>query len=123
MGPFKDGWTESQVEEVIERNSIDEVLYAPIVVSMDPPSFEWSNAVCLKLCEHPDETVRGNAILGFGHLARTCGRVSSSAIEKVREAFLDESNYVQGHAIDAKDDIEHFTKMKINSEQGSGSKG
>lgn len=52
MGPFQDGWTEQDVAAVIARGVPDELLYVPIVISMDPPDFEWSQAICISLASH-----------------------------------------------------------------------
>ena len=75
MGPFRDGWTEADIEAVLANGEPQELLYVPIVVSLDPPDWAWSQAICVRLAGHPDANVRGNAILGFGHLARVCGKL------------------------------------------------
>jgi hypothetical protein len=64
MGPFKDGWTEDDIESAIKRGLVNELLYVPIVVSMDPPDARWAQQICIGLAQHEDPTVRGNAILG-----------------------------------------------------------
>ena len=88
MGPFKDGWTEADVEAVIARNESAELLYAPIVVSMDPPNCEWAESVCVRLATHSHPRVRANAILGFGHLARTCRRLNEVVVRPLVEMGL-----------------------------------
>ena len=121
MNPFKDGWTKEQVEEVIRRDDSDEVRYVPVVVTMDPPDYEWSESICLQLVSHHHFNVRGNAILGFGHLARIFGIISDQARRLVTRALNDEHEYVRSHANSARDDIEHFTKTKL-TEHGEGGK-
>ena len=67
-------WTEADIEAAIERNNPDELLHVPIVVGTNAPACEqsWVEEVCLRLCEHPHFNVRGNAVLGLGHIACTC---------------------------------------------------
>lgn len=109
MGPFKDGWTEQEVETVISRGNPDELLYVPIVVSMDPPDPEWSQEICLRLATHAYCKVRGNAILGFGHLSRTTGKLDKNRVLPIVDnALSDPNDYVRGHAHAAADDIKHF---------------
>ena len=109
MGPFKDGWTIEDVENVIARGLPDELLYVPIVISMDPPDCSWSESICLSLVSHQDFNVRGNAVLGLGHLARTCRRLDlARAIAAVAAALKDENPHVRGQAHDAAGDIKHY---------------
>lgn len=109
MGPFKDGWTEQDVEEVILRGDPKELLYVPIVVSMDPPDPSWSQETCLRLVDHDDWNVRGNAILGFGHLARTTGKLDKDRVLPLVTTALDDPNeYVRGQAHTAADDIHDY---------------
>ena len=119
MGPFKDGWCEEDVEEVLRRGDPSELLYAPIVVSMDPPDCQWAQDVCVRLARHPDPTVRGNAILGFGHLARTCRRLDESIVRPlVEEALCAKERHVFGHAIDTVADLTHYLGWKFESVSG-----
>ena len=115
MGPFHDGWTEAGVEAVIARDDPNEVLYAPMVVSMDPPDCRWAETVCLRLSSHPHPRVRANAILGFGHLARTCRALNEAAVRPIIEAGLrDETNEVRGSAVSAADDVECYLGWRID---------
>ena len=109
MGPFKDGWTMQEVEEVIGKGDPDELLYVPIIVSMDPPDPEWAQEICLKLVNHNHWKVRGNSILGFGHLARTTGTLDRERVlPLVKSALSDPHKYVRGHAHDAAEDIKNY---------------
>jgi hypothetical protein len=108
MGPFTDGWDETKVEAVLARGDPEELLYAPIVVSLDPPDCAWSFNICRTLATHADPRVRGNAILGFGHLARTCGDLQRDVAPLIEAALNDPEEYVRHHANDAAHDINHF---------------
>ena len=109
MGPFVDGWTKRDVETVIDRGVTENLLYVPIVVSMDPPDCTWSQEICIALSAHPDFNVRGNAMLGFGHLARTCRELNLERVLPIIAAgILDSHEYVRGQATDAADHIKHY---------------
>jgi hypothetical protein len=114
MGPFKDGWTEADVETVLGRGDPAELLYVPIIVSLDPPEGDWAEEVCIRLAAHADGQTRANAILGFGHLACTAGALDEARVRPLVEAaFKDEDARVRAHAEDAASDIRMFLKWKI----------
>ena len=121
MGPFKDGWTEQDVELVIARDLPDELLYVPIVITLDSPDCAWSERICLALAAHNHYNVRGNAILGFGHLARTCGRLNLDAVLPVISAALNDTHwYVRSHAHDAAGDLLHYLGAQVPGYTPSG---
>ena len=112
--PFKDGWTIDEMEEAIKKNNPEELLYVPIWITMDPPDCEWACNICVKLSTHENFNVRGNAILGFGHLARTCGKLEEEIVKPIIEAALNDKNeYVRGQAQDAVSDIEQYLKWEL----------
>ncbi len=114
--PFSDGWTVEEMEEAIERNVPEELLYVPVWITMDPPDCEWAQNVCIKLSTHEDFNVRGNAILGFGHLARTCGKLTENIVKPlIEKALKDNNEYVRGQAEGAAEDIEHYLKWKVRN--------
>jgi hypothetical protein len=110
MGPFKDGWTEAQVEEVLERGNPQEIYVVPIVITCyGPPDFKWAEDICIRLSAHSDPNVRGNSILAFGYLARTCGKLSREVVEPIVSAGLTDAHpYVRQHSEGAADDIETY---------------
>lgn len=108
MGPFSDGWVEADVEAVIARGDPAELLYVPIVVGMNAADCErgWAEQICVSLATHEDFTVRGNAILGFGHIARTCRALNTAQIVPIIANALDDAHeYVRGHANNAAMDL------------------
>lgn len=115
MGPFADGWDEAKVETVLARGDPDELLYAPIVVSLDPPDCAWSFAICKGLATHADARVRANAILGFGHLARTCGALARDIGPLIEAAQSDPEWEVRAKANDAAHDINHFLGWSLKT--------
>ena len=109
--PFQDGWTMEEMEAAVQRNTPEELLYIPVWVSMDPPDCGWAEDLCICLSSHPHFNVRGNAILGFGHLARTCRKLGRDVVQPIIEdALFDESEYVRDHAKAAAEDIAHYLK-------------
>ncbi|HOY78085.1 MAG TPA: hypothetical protein PLN33_09780 [Hyphomonadaceae bacterium] len=121
-----DGRTMSypQIEDALARNAADELIYIPISLSMDPPEEEfpgYAERVCRRLAKHDHPNVRGNAILGFGHLARTAGIIwKPNDVRALVEAGLaDPDSYVRGQAETAAGDLRHFLKWKLKKPKQS----
>lgn len=97
------------VSAAIERDDPDELLYVPVSVSLYAEDLAWAEAICVRLAHHDHFNVRGNAILGFAHLARRFKTLDRARVAPlVRAALNDPDAYVRGHAHDALDDIRHF---------------
>ena len=102
------------VEAAIVRNQPDELLLAVLSAALYGSDLGWAQGVCCRLSAHQHFNVRGNAILGFGHLARNHGQLVRSVVLPIIEAGLvDSHDYVRGHANDAADDIEHFLGWSV----------
>ena len=87
----------------------------PIDFSMNPPEDVNVESVCIALSSHSDVFVRGNAILGFGHLSRTLGKLDEKKVKPIIEAALrDRDAFVRGQAHAAMDDIENFLGWTFN---------
>lgn len=109
MGPFRERWTKADVEAAIARGAPAELLHVPIVVSLDPPGRVWSEQICLRLAGHPSPDVRGNAVLGLGHLARIFRSLHRRRVQPVIEAGLgDPDPRVRAQAGAAADDVEWY---------------
>lgn len=111
--------TSGDVERAIAAN--DSQILKQLVVGV---ALHWSDVneaerTCVILCRHSNEEVRGNAILGFGHLARRFGVLSPSLEAVIEAGMRDESGYVRGQAWAAADDVNHFLGWDIKCyEQG-----
>lgn len=103
------------VEAAILINNPEELSYAVLSAALHSDNPEWAEDVCLRLSGHEDFRVRGNAVPGFGHIARIHGKLNKKKILPLVEmALCDESDFVRGQAESAADDIEMFLKCKIN---------
>jgi hypothetical protein len=102
-------WSDDQIRAIIERGEPHELLYVPLVVSMNPSSRVQAEQICLRLASHSDAAVRGNALEGFGHIARIFRSLNRRLIETVVETGMnDPDDWVRTKANDAANDIEWF---------------
>lgn len=88
--------SKDEVEAAILRNDPTELLYAVLSATLHSDDPVWTEGVCLRLAKHEHFNVRGNAILGFGHIARIHQQLDKKRVKPVIEAALkDESDYVR----------------------------
>jgi hypothetical protein len=72
-----------------------------------------ASALCLQFARHEHFRVRGNAILGLGHLARRFRQLEPVARGVIDDGLRDNNADVRGPAESAADDAEHFLGWKI----------
>jgi len=96
------------IEKVIAKNDVYELSYLSMAL-LRYREQNFVERVCLCLSSHENETVRGNAILTFGHIAGLYKKlIDLNIIGVVGKALCDESEYVRGQANCAADDLEDF---------------
>ena len=102
-------WSRAKVEAALAADDPELLLQAVIAVSMHEEDQKYAEALCVRLSRHPHFNVRGNAVLGFGHIARVHGKLEENVVQPLIAAALkDQEEYVRGQAHSAKDDTEHF---------------
>ena len=76
---------------------------------------EWAQSCFIQLARHRDAEVRGNAILGFGHLARRFGRLDPQRVRRiVGIALVDPSPSVREKARSAALDLRTFLRWEFD---------
>jgi hypothetical protein len=117
MGPFADGWKHEDVDAVLVRADPAEVLYVPIVVGMNAQEAgcEWAQTICHRLTSHAAAQVRANAILGLGHIARTCRQLNLElAIPAIERGLRDETFAVRQNAREVTAELQVFLGTHFN---------
>jgi len=109
-----DPLSRAEVEAALARDDPEELLKAVVAVALHSEDLDWASSVCMRLASHAHFNVRGNAILGLGHLARRYDRLDSAAREVIEAGLRDADSYVRGQADAAADDVQHFLDWKIS---------
>ena len=108
----------NQIDQAISRNEPDELSRAVLSAALYADDWQWAESVCVRLSGHENANVRGNAVLGFGHIARINRNLTESRVRPlIEDALRDEDAYVRGHADSAADDVELFLRWRINRSQ------
>lgn len=97
----------------IARGDIAYLRSGIVAAALNEEDYDTGHRMCVALSDHPDEYVRGNAILGFGHLARLFGKAAPGDARIIRAGLVDGSGHVRGHARSAADDIRMFAGLDI----------
>lgn len=108
----------SEDDAALARNDPQELLQLAVAIALEPPEDDHpghAERILRALAQHEHPHVRGNAILGFGHLARTAGIIwKPKEVRAFVEAGLaDQDEYVRGQAEAAADDLRHFLKWSL----------
>ena len=100
---------EQSAEAALARDDPAELLYVPVAASLHSDDRAWAEQLCVRLARHPHFNVRGNAVLGFAHLARRFGQLDRAVVEPLLiDALADPDPYVSSHARDAVGDLRHY---------------
>lgn len=102
-------WTRGQIDQALSDDDSEVLLVAVIAASMHDEDWKYAQDLCVRLSGHSHFNVRGNAVLGFGHIARVHGKLDQSLVHPIiKLALKDDDDFIRGQAHDAKDDTEHF---------------
>jgi hypothetical protein len=105
--------TEQELQEALARNVPDELQLVALAVALHEPDAERAFATCARLAEHPDFGVRGNAMLGFGHIARLHRWLDERALPMIEAGLQDPAAWVRGQADSAAAELQLLLGWEI----------
>jgi len=98
-----------KAEEALERDDPVELMDWILELASEGGDRALAENCCARLARHRNAMVRGNAMLGFGHLARRFGRLDAQRIKRLDDSALhDGSGYVREQARSAAEDLRTF---------------
>ena len=96
-------------EAVLGRDDPVELMDWILEISGESGDRDLAENCCLRLARHRNAMVRGNALLGFGHLARRFGRLDANRVKRLVDTGIhDGSDYVREQARSAAEDLKTF---------------
>jgi hypothetical protein len=102
------------LNDALRRDDTHALQSMVIGVAMLHEDADYAQDLCNRLSTHSDEGVRGNAVLGLGHIARRFRHLYPPLIDVIAAALNDPSEYVRGHASSAADDV--FVFLGLSSQ-------
>ncbi|NBV21668.1 MAG: HEAT repeat domain-containing protein [Proteobacteria bacterium] len=113
-------WSHEKVEQALRDDDPGVLRYAVVAISMHDGDWRYAQDLCVRLSSHPHFNVRGNAVLGFGHIARVHRQLDRAVVQPIIEAALrDADKYVRGHGVDTVADTEHFLGWKYDQKNAA----
>jgi len=98
-----------KAEAALERDDPVELMDWILELASEGGDRALAENCCARLARHRNAMVRGNAMLGFGHLARRFGRLDAQRIKRLVDTALhDGSGYVREQARSAAEDLRTF---------------
>jgi hypothetical protein len=102
-------------EAVLERDDAVELMDWILEFASESGDRDLAENCCVRLSRHRNAMVRGNAMLGFGHLARRFGRLDAHRVKRLVETGLhDGSEYVREQARSAAEDLKTFLAWEFD---------
>ncbi len=103
-----------QFEAALLRDDPFELQELVLDAALDSELREWAEWACTVLARHRNATVRGNALLGFGHLARHFGILDPNRARSLIETGLySHHEFVRTQAESAADDIDAYLSWNV----------
>ncbi len=102
-----------KVLEAIAANDPETLSRMVVAVSMHDDDYVFARSICRQLVANENATVRGNTILGLGHLARRFRRLDATDQGIIENGLRDPDNHVRGQAWAAAEDVSHFLGWKV----------
>jgi hypothetical protein len=106
-------YSQAEIEKAVQDDDADKLLLMVLSVALYSEDSKYAENFCIQFSNHEHFNVRGNAILGFGHIARIDRKLNEKIVKPIiKKALKDESDFVRGQADSAMDDTKHFLKWK-----------
>ena len=107
-----------EIETVIEEDELDEVLSATIDIALAAPEADWAADCLIRLAQHTDTDVRGNAMIGFAHLAGRFGELPREKVAPVlRTGLRDPKSHVREQAEAAIEELDERLGWSLRDDE------
>ncbi len=94
-------------DDALERDDSIELQRLALEVALESEEREWAETGLARLAKHHNANVRGNALAGFGHLARRFGILDRNRVQRLIENGLHaDHEYVREQDESAAADVE-----------------
>jgi hypothetical protein len=105
-----DAVSHEEAEALARGGDVEALSRAVVALALSDGDLPWTTAFLLSLVSHESANVRGNALLGFGHLARRFRTLPTLPLvaSAIRAGLADTDAWVRGQADAAADDFQHF---------------
>lgn len=110
-----DNLSKEEVLQTLTTGSFEQLAALPFIVGENYPDWKFAQTICVKLADNEHELIRANAIMGFGYIARTKGKLEKHIVKPLVLRELRQNIENKGQIIDAIGDINQFMGWKLAS--------
>jgi hypothetical protein len=104
----------ARFDDALERDDPIELQDLVLEVALESHERVWAECGCAQLARHRNANVRGNALLGFAHLARRFGCLDRNRVKRLIEIGLHARHeYVREQAESAAEDLETLLEWRF----------
>jgi hypothetical protein len=111
-------YSHDEIDLALAEDDRDVLLFAGISAAYHDPDWNYAQDLCIQLYEHPNKTVRGNAVLGLVMIAKSRGILNRAAIEPILlRSLKDPESEVRMRAEDAIQEINETLNWNITKDK------
>ena len=116
-------FTDEEINIAILKDDVDSLIFIAFAVGYHGKDWKYAQDICIRLSDHHNKTVRGNAMLGLSYVALFQGELDKRLVKPILiRALHDSEDEVRERAQDAVLQINRSMKWRIADYQKSGKK-
>jgi hypothetical protein len=102
-----DAGLRARFQDAVERDDPLELQDLVLELALESHDRIWAECGCAQLARHRNAHVRGNAFLGFAHLARRFGELDRNRVQRlIQIGLFAHHEYVRAQAESAAEDLQ-----------------
>ena len=106
-------FTKAEMQKAIAEDDIEKLIHVALFASLHYEDRSFAEEICVKLANHPNDNIRGNAIESFEHIARIDGKLNEEVIKPIiTKALKEENDFVRDKSEWTRDATKQFLKWK-----------
>jgi hypothetical protein len=107
-------FAQEEISAAMQQDNVESLIYIAFAVGYYCDDWKYAQDICIRLSDHPNKTVRGNAILGLFYVAIFRRQLDKRLVKPILlRALRDPEQEVRERAEDAIPDINRAMKWKI----------
>lgn len=102
----------AELEKLMNSGNEQAISDALLSAALYDPDWKWVQEISLRHLDHPNESVRWNAVTCFGHIARIHRRLDTGIVVPRLTMMLESDPRIAPNIEDTLDDIKWFLRVQ-----------
>ena len=109
-------FSDREIQDLIKEDDREALILLPMKLGFCHESWRFTQDICVKLSEHPDETIRANSFYGLQYTAMNLGKLEKNIVKPILlRGIKDESERVRSQAQGAIEGINQYMGWRIGT--------